>query len=143
MVKFRWLIVLTLVSGCSSLPFLGGGTGVSVTPIGTQVAKEATQQVVAQQERTTAGRDVIKTETVKEVEAEQVGSVSIQNIPPWVMLLLILGWLLPSPQEIGRGFYSFVTFFRQGKNQENRDDYTRRNTRVGKEPPISGQDRAT
>lgn len=118
MAKLRWLIVLTLVSGCSSLPFLGGGTGVSVTPIGTQVAKEATQQVVASQERTTAGRDVIQTETLKEVEAEQVGSVSIQNIPPWVMLLLILGWLLPSPQEMGRGLYNFVTFMRYGKREE-------------------------
>ena len=30
------------------------------------------------------------------------------NIPPWVIILLILGWLLPTPTEMGRGILNFV-----------------------------------
>ena len=65
---------------------------------------------VEQTEEVTAGRDVIQTEVIKEVETGSVGSLDIinTNIPPWVMLLLILGWLLPTPTEIARGFMNFV-----------------------------------
>jgi hypothetical protein len=37
-----------------------------------------------------------------------VGKLNIQNIPPWVMILLLLGWLLPTPTEMGRGMLNFV-----------------------------------
>jgi hypothetical protein len=109
----RWLALILLLSGCSTgLPFMklgGGGPNVAAN---TQVGKENVQQVVAQQERTTAGRDVIKTETIKEVEvgpSEQV-TVNNENIPPWVLLLLLLGWLLPTPQQMGTSLYNLVTF---------------------------------
>lgn len=37
------------------------------------------------------------------VRAEAVDSVTVQNgPPPWVVLLLVLGWLAPSPGEIAR-----------------------------------------
>ena len=102
----RLALLCLFIAGCTPLNLLsggGGGNGVSVTPIGTQIAKEATQQAVGQQNETTAGRDVIRTEVIKEVEAGQVDRVNIsnQNIPPWVLLLLVLGWLLPTPQAIG------------------------------------------
>lgn len=100
----RLALLCLVLAGCTPLNLLsGGGSGVSVTPIGTQVAKEATQQAVGQQNETSAGRDIIQTEVIKEVEAEQVEKVNIsnQNIPPWVLLLLILGWLLPTPTAIG------------------------------------------
>jgi len=65
---------------------------------------------VEQSEEVSAGRDVITTEVIKEVEAGPVEKllISNQNIPPWVMLLLILGWLLPTPTEIGRGIINFI-----------------------------------
>jgi hypothetical protein len=65
---------------------------------------------VEQTEEVTAGRDVIQTEVIKEVETGKVENLDIinTNIPPWVMLLLILGWLLPTPTEIARGFINFV-----------------------------------
>jgi len=70
------------------------------------------QAVVTYEEETVtnAGRDVITTEVIKEVEAGPVEKllISNQNIPPWVMLLLILGWLLPTPTEIGRGIINFI-----------------------------------
>jgi hypothetical protein len=107
----RWLILCLVLSGCglSSLGLLGGGGGPTVNS-NAQVGKENKQAVVTYEEEETnnAGRDII-TET-KEVEAGPVEKLLInnQNIPPWVMLLLILGWLLPTPTQIGQSIANFV-----------------------------------
>lgn len=108
------LISSFLLTGCglSGLPFFSGGGGPTVNS-NAQIGKENRQAAVTFEEEETnhAGRDVIKTEVLKEVEAGPVEKllVSNQNIPPWVMLLLILGWLLPTPTDIGRGFYMLMT----------------------------------
>ena len=114
----RILILFMFLSSCTATDLLlGGGKGVSVTPIGTQVAKEATQQIVAQQKDTQAGRDVIETSILKDVEAKEVENININNqdIPPWVILILIIGWLLPTPSNIGHWFGSLFTGNRRGK----------------------------
>ena len=109
----RWLIFVLFLSGCglSTLLPLGGSGGPTVNS-NAQVGKENRQSVFSaeQSEEVTAGRDVIQTETIKEVETGRVENLDIinTNIPPWVMLLLILGWLLPTPTEIARGFINFV-----------------------------------
>lgn len=100
----KWLVVFLFLSACAGLPtgMFGGGTNVAAN---TQLGKENRQQVSLQENRTEAGRDVI-TET-KTVEAASVESVEINNtdIPPWVILLLLIGWLLPTPQQIGYSAY--------------------------------------
>ena len=107
----RWLILVLFLSGCSlsTLGLLGGSGGPTVNS-NAQIGAENRQAVmsVEQTEETTAGRDVITTEVLKEVETGMVGKLNIQNIPPWVMILLLLGWLLPTPTEMGRGMLNFV-----------------------------------
>ena len=109
----RWLILVLFLSGCglSTLGLLGGSDGPTVNS-NAQIGKENRQSVmsVEQTEEVSAGRDIIQTEIIKEVETGAVGSLDIinTNIPPWVMLLLILGWLLPTPTEIGRGIMNFI-----------------------------------
>ena len=109
----RWLILVLFLSGCglSTLGLLGGSDGPTVNS-NAQIGKENRQSVmsVEQTEEVSAGRDVIQTEIIKEVETGKVENLDIinTNIPPWVMLLLILGWLLPTPTEIARGFINFV-----------------------------------
>jgi len=109
----RWLVLTLFLSGCglSTLLSLGGSGGPTVNS-NAQIGKENRQSVmsVEQSEEVSAGRDVIQTEIIKEVETGSVGSLDIinTNIPPWVMLLLILGWLLPTPTEIGRGIMNFI-----------------------------------
>lgn len=109
----RWLVFVLFLSGCGLNPlgFLGGSGGPTVNS-NAQIGAENRQSVmsVEQTEEVTAGRDVIQTEVIKEVETGSVGSLDIinTNIPPWVMLLLILGWLLPTPTEIGRGIMNFI-----------------------------------
>lgn len=109
----RWLVLTLLLSSCglTGLPFFSGGGGPTVNS-NAQVGKENRQSVVSveQKEEVTAGRDVVQTEIVKEVETGRVENLDIvnTNIPPWVILLLILGWLLPTPTEIARSITDFI-----------------------------------
>jgi len=52
-----------------------------------------------------------------EIQAESitggVNTTNVQDIPPWVLMLLILGWLLPSHTEMYREIKSW---FRREKN---------------------------
>ena len=113
------LVVMSItLASCSSLPSLLGGGGPSVTAVGTQLAKEANQQVVNDQSniRTEDG-DIQVTELKETVQTRDVERINIKNqdIPPWVIIALILGWLLPSPSEMGRGLLSMVTSIRTRK----------------------------
>ena len=109
----KWLVLALFLSGCglNPLSLLGGSDGPTVNS-NAQIGKENRQSVVSveQKEEVTAGRDVVQTEIIKEVETGKVENLDIinTNIPPWVILLLILGWLLPTPTEIARSITDFV-----------------------------------
>ena len=85
------------------LPGVGGGTNVAAN---TQVGKENNQTGVVVGDAIKNDLSAV-TELGKlnqaETTIESHGETTIQNIPPWVLLLLILGWLLPSPKEIWDG----------------------------------------
>lgn len=125
----RWLVLTLLLSSCglTGLPFFSGGGGPTVNS-NAQIGKENKQSVVSyeQEETTSAGRDVITTEVLKEVEAGPVDTLKINNtnIPPWVLLVLLLGWLLPTPTQIGRAIYHAVTApFKRKTLKEKLDGY--------------------
>jgi hypothetical protein len=125
----RWLVLTLLLSSCglTGLPLFSGGGGPTVNS-NAQIGKENKQAVVTyeQEETTSAGRDVITTEVLKEVEAGPVDTLKINNtnIPPWVLLVLLLGWLLPTPTQIGRAIYYAVTApFRRKTLKEKLDGY--------------------
>ena len=117
------LVVLSFtLASCSGIPgwLMPGGGGPSVTAVGTQLAKEANQQVVNDQSniRTEDG-DIEVTELTDTVQTRDVESINIKNtdIPPWVIIALILGWLLPSPGEMGRGLMSALSSLRRKANE--------------------------
>jgi len=91
-------MLIMLLASCSSLPLnmLGGGTNVAAN---TQIGRENRQTAVSMEERVEAGRDVIQ----KEVETGQVETLTVNNqdIPPWVLLVALIGWLLPTPSQMG------------------------------------------
>ena len=94
------------LAGCGGLPLgLLGGGGPNVAA-NTQLGAENRQALSSMEFGDSAGRDVV----TKEVEAGEIDSLTItnENIPPWVFLLALLGWLAPSPGEIGRGFYRLM-----------------------------------
>ena len=126
----RWLVLTLLLSSCglTGLPFFSGGGGGPTVNSNAQIGKENKQSVVSyeQEETTSAGRDVITTEVLKEVEAGPVDTLKINNtnIPPWVLLVLLLGWILPTPTQIGRAIYHAVTApFRRKTLKEKLDGY--------------------
>lgn len=111
MAKQVLLVCLLLaLTGCGKIPLgmLGGG-GPNVAA-NTQVGRENVQQAVAQQTRTSAGRDLIT--STREVEADSVEAVTINNqeTPLWIIASLLFGfilwsyllWMLPSPDQIWR-----------------------------------------
>jgi hypothetical protein len=113
----RAILLAFLLTGCSTLasfiPGMGGGTNVAAN---TQAGKENNQTGVVVGEVKTGkveAKDIGK--LTQADQAISARSVDITNIPPWVLLLLILGWLLPSPAEIWNGLLNIPNRLR-GKN---------------------------
>ena len=104
------LLVLTSTASCSKSPLsllTGGGPNVAAN---TQIGKTNTQTLGTTNNiaptvsvRPNARVDNIdQSNTTSRVSADSVETVVVNEVPAWVILLLILGWLLPSPNEIGR-----------------------------------------
>lgn len=98
------LLILLLTSSCGTI-----GASVAKTAVAAAVGGSSGPSLDAQigQNNTRTfqlgySESVTGDKTTKNVEAQQVDQVINQHIPPWVILLLILGWLLPSPNEIAR-----------------------------------------
>lgn len=109
------LLLLTTAS-CGQLSSLlpMGGTNVAAN---TQIGKTNTQ-TLGTTNNTDAG---IKTDgdvgninqdfdSGNKVATERVENLTINEIPVWVILVLVLGWLLPTPTQIGQ---SFLDLFRK------------------------------
>jgi len=94
-------VLILLLSGCAGALPLGllGGGGPNVAA-NVQAGRENRQTAVGFEERVEAGRDVIQ----KEVETGQVDTLNVtnQDIPPWVLLVALVGWLLPTPTQMGQ-----------------------------------------
>lgn len=111
----RALILIMLLSSCGALPLgmLGGGPNVAAN---TQIGKENRQAAVSLEDRVEAGRDVIQ----KEVETGQVETLTVnnQNIPPWVLLVALIGWLLPTPTQMGNAIgKAIMAPFRRNRHE--------------------------
>lgn len=108
--KIIAIALVLLLAGCGGGPLsllTGGGPNVAAN---VQAGKENTQQAVVNQERVEAGRDVVQ--QTNPVVANEVKEVNIQQTPIWMIVLLVLGWLLPSPNEIARwirGLFKWTT----------------------------------
>ena len=94
-------ISLLFLSGCSFLSSILPSPGVNAN---VQAGAENTQQIVGSQTRTGDQAQVAD-------QANRVLGTQIINeeVPPWVWILMIMGWLLPSPQEIYNGIINLFT----------------------------------
>lgn len=101
MVKIQTLLLATLLlSSCSQLnplSFLSGGTNVAAN---TQVGKENNQTVGV----VTSTRPQLRVEAPVEQVVQDTSTTNNTEIDPLLLILLILGWLAPSPNEMARGF---------------------------------------
>lgn len=112
------LLVLMLTASCSKGPLsllTGGGPNVAANiqagQTNTQTLGTTNNIAPSVSVRPNARVDSIdQSMTDTKVATEKVDKITINEVPPWVILLLILGWLLPTPQEIIR---SIVDLFRR------------------------------
>jgi len=104
---------LSLITSCSKvLPSLLGGSGPNVAA-NTQIGRTNTQTIgttnnAEQKLVRPKARTIRQEQTTTKVAADEVQTVVVNEVPAWVILLLILGWLFPSPSEIGRKLTSLV-----------------------------------
>jgi hypothetical protein len=112
--QFLYMLVLlsalTSTASCTSgaLSLLtGGGPNVAAN---TQIGKENNQGVNTT--ITTTSRPELRPEGPVD---KIVQDNSTTNISPLVLLLLILGWLAPSPSEMGRGLLNMISAIRGKK----------------------------
>lgn len=96
----RTLLLLLLLSSCglSSLIPIGGGTNVAAN---TQLGQENYQGVTTNVD--TSVRPVLRPEGPVENIQQDNSTTNNTEIDPLLLILLVLGWLAPSPSEIGRG----------------------------------------
>jgi hypothetical protein len=102
------LLALTLTASCSGNPLsllTGGGTNVAAN---TQVGKENNQGVNTTVTRDTSVRPVLRPEGPVETLTQDNSTTNNTEIDPFLLILLIAGWLAPSPQEIGRGLMNLL-----------------------------------
>ena len=96
------LLALTLMASCSN-PLgllLGGGPNVAAN---TQVGAENNQTIGA----VTNNRPELNVKAPVEKIVQDTSTTNNTEIDPLLILLLILGWLAPSPSEIGRTIGKF------------------------------------
>jgi uncharacterized protein YceK len=116
----RWLVLALFLSGCSQIPsfLMGGGGGPNVAAnvqagktnsqtVGT--TNNSDQEVVVE----TLTGDLKQSNDTNKVNTDSVENININEIPPWVLILLVLGWLAPSPQEMGRGLLTLIATLRR------------------------------
>jgi hypothetical protein len=91
-------ILILSLSSCSQLPSLlsGGGTNVAAN---TQIGKENTQNVGLN----SSIRPQLRVEAPVDKIIQDTSTTKNTEIDPLMLILLILGWLAPSPNEMGRG----------------------------------------
>ena len=98
---------ILLMAGCSGSPLsllTGGGPNVAanVQAGKTNSQTVGTTNVTEQKLVRPKARNINQTADTNQVRSDSVETVVVNEVPVWVVLLLILGWLLPSPNEIGR-----------------------------------------
>ena len=95
----RWLILTLFISSCGLTSLIPtGGTNVAAN---TQLGQENYQGVTTNVDRSV--KPVLRPEGPVENVQQDNSTTNISEVDPLLLLLLVLGWLAPSPSEIGRG----------------------------------------
>ena len=95
----RWILLTLFLSSCGLTSLIPtGGTNVAAN---TQIGKENNQGVNTSIDRSV--RPILRPEGPVENVQQDNSTTNISEVDPLLLLLLVLGWLAPSPSEIGRG----------------------------------------
>lgn len=99
-------ILAAILLACTPLDLVkgvvGGGSGPSLE----------VDTTIGDKEESVVGQLGDSSEIVSESITGGVNTTNIQDIPPWVLLLLIVGWVLPSPTEM---YKEIKSWFKRGR----------------------------
>ena len=106
-------LILTIpvaLSGCSTVAggavkmLTGGGPNVAanVQAGKTNSQTVGTTRVTEQKLVRPQARTIQQSSDENRVRAEQVQTVVVNEVPAWIIIVALVGWLLPSPGEIAR-----------------------------------------
>lgn len=94
--KVVWIVLIGLLTACSPMDLVkgafSGGDGPSLE----------VDTTVGDKEESVVGQVGDSTKISTESLSGGINTTNVQDIPPWVVLLLVLGWLLPSHTEMYR-----------------------------------------
>ena len=93
-------VSLLSLSGCGGGPLsllTGGGPNVAAN---TQIGAENNQALISVRPQ---ARPTVTLERDAKVDKIEQNTTNNTELNPWLILLLILGWMAPSPGEIARG----------------------------------------
>ena len=89
------------MQSCSSLSPLslltGSGPNVAAN---TQIGKENVQALGISQ----TVRPELRIEAPVKTVVQDTSTTNNTDVPPWVIFVLVLGWIMPTPNQIGRSF---------------------------------------
>lgn len=108
---FVLLLTLGLMTGCETMTKIGAKAlgaasddGISLdAQIGDKHTEVQTDVGSTKATGNIAAKDNAKVQVRNEktdARVDQANVVKVQNIPPWVFLLALLGWILPTPQTV-------------------------------------------
>jgi len=106
------LLLLTGCGGMNPISLLtGGGPNVAAN---VQAGKTNSQTIgttnnVEQKLIRPKANTIKQSNDSNKLKADNVQTVVVNEVPVWVILLLVLGWLFPSPNEIARYIRSLFT----------------------------------
>jgi hypothetical protein len=109
---------MLFLSSCSNPlgALIGGGPNIAANGQAGRTNSQTlgTTEVYSNQVETEGGSTVRIDQVPAEVKADNVETVNITDTNIWLIILLVLGWLLPSPNEIARSTISIFTW-RKGR----------------------------
>lgn len=100
------LLVMVLLSGCTALEGVVAGADL-LAPAKNGIELDLT---IGKREDN-LGVEVGNQSSQSQQQAEEITN-NIETITPLVLILLVLGWLLPSPNEMFRGVKNMILFWR-------------------------------
>lgn len=115
----RWLsllLICAVLASCSKVAGIVGGAIGSRPSIAANVqagrtnAQTVGQTVVSDQRiEATEARDIEQSTGDTRVRTESVQTIIVrEDPPPWLLLVALLGWLLPTPGQIGAGLFALI-----------------------------------
>ncbi|WP_414896859.1 bacteriophage spanin2 family protein [Rhodovulum sp. YEN HP10] len=104
----RALLAALLLAGCGGLPVpLGPNLAANVQAGAENVQGQKVEN--APSIVRPRAREIRQEQSENRLRAERVETVIVNVIPPWIVLLALIGWIAPSPGEIARRVREAVT----------------------------------